>query len=71
MQLLDEYCPEGTLADYISNEAFIALKMIKDIASGVHYLHTCKKLVHTRLSLSTIFIKNESAKIGGIARLSS
>ncbi|CAG8491657.1 37339_t:CDS:2 [Gigaspora margarita] len=63
-----EYAKEGNLHDYLSTEDLNwsqKLKISKDIASGLEYLHNNIEIIHQNLSTETIFINN------GIAQLSN
>lgn len=57
----------GCLADKLNH--LNAEEVMKQVALGLHYLHNERKLIHTRLSLEHIFLREGVAVIGAISRL--
>ncbi|KAJ6244897.1 hypothetical protein M0813_20988 [Anaeramoeba flamelloides] len=77
--LVTEYCKEGSLYDCLKNSKFVdtmneKLKIAKDIAYGMNYLHSTKPkmIIHRDLKPSNILIDNAgSAKVAdfGLSRI--
>ncbi|CAG8708173.1 7115_t:CDS:2, partial [Dentiscutata erythropus] len=65
--LVLEYAGNGNLNDYLSENKNLTwpqkIKISKDIACGLKYLHDNIKMIHRNLNTKTIIINNDKAQI--------
>lgn len=64
--VVESYSEEGSLADRIGSHGLNARKCMQDAARGVQYLHSQKRLVHQRIRLSSLLVREGVVGIGDL-----